>query len=321
MATEKTIVQIDASSLKKSHCFLRFYRQVVQGYKTRELFNDIEYGSAWHIFRQVLAETSDPDGAVKAAQDYFNQKTIDPHFIFKKSKEFLNVAHLTLTCKTYLDKFGVSKSFGNFEPLVVNGKPLVEQTFAIPFYSNEQVDILLVGTIDEIGKLDGGCYGIGDDKTTSQWDREGFLEQHSMSGQLLFYLYAIQWLGKEYPDSIFNEMSKNRIGCFINGVFLSAKGTTEFQRSRIFFFEEERLIELEITLEYLKNRIIYASRLGGLTREGIYNDTCHGKFNLPCEFIGSCKAPTVDAREKVLSNSFIQAPYEPLMFRKYDKTK
>jgi len=314
MTTEtKLVVQLDASGLKHTDCFLKFYRKIVCGYRGKDLDAGMEYGSAYHKFRETLAITHDPDTAVKVAQTYFLEKSVDKNFSYKKGKEWLNVAHLTVTCKAYLDKFGTGPSYGDFNPLVVDGKPLVEQTFALPFYNDDKIDVLLCGTIDEIGKLENGCYAICDDKTTSSWNRESYLNEHRMKVQLRFYVFAIHQLGKLYPDSIFAEMAQQRIGSAINGVFLSASKQTEFKRSDFFFYKQEDMEEMD---EFLKNLcIILSCNLVPTIRQGIYNDACSGKFATPCDFIGVCQAPA-EVRQQMLDNSFVKSEYSPLSFRK-----
>jgi len=304
------IIRLDASALKQSACFLKLWRIAVEGYRGRYTYNDTEFGSAIHVYLKELLEGRVPQEAKSAALAYFIKASNSQYFKIRPKKEHMGIAFLDLVC----DKLEVSR---DFDPLVVDGEVLVEKNFEIPFYENEDVSIRLTGTIDIIGKLrNSGLYCIGDYKTTSSWNKQQFLEGFEYSVQLPFYLLAIQELARLYPNSIFAEIGTKRIGCFIEGIFLSEKNFVESKRSEIWFYDSRRIQNLRGKLEAICKSIAWFQKEGILPfKDGFINDSCSGKFGYPCEFLGACLAPNDAAEQTILSNSLRQEDYNPLKFR------
>jgi len=303
-------IRIDASALKQSACFLKFWRTCIEGYRSKNLFNDIEFGSAFHIFVKEYTENKGIDFSIAAAQQYFISKATHPLFVTKKGKEWMNVGFLDLVCRKY-----AADAVRTFNPIVHKGEVLVEKNFEIPFYKSDNVEILLTGTIDIIGQIGNGCYCIGDYKTTGSWKQDEYLEAFEASVQLPFYLLAIQTLGELYPDSIFADMVQKPIGCFIYGVFLHKERIADFVQSKVWFFDEGRMEELKEQLHQLCAKIsVHIMTENTPMRYGMINDTCSGKYGQACEFLGACLRPKASAL--VLQNNFHKVDYNPLDFRK-----
>ncbi len=312
-------INIDASSLQYTHCFRRFYNKIVLGHSDHALpLNDIEYGSAWHHFRETLARTKDPMLAMQEGNKYFAARMAEG-MIFKEKKEHLNLNHLSQLFVRYYTEFGVEKSWGRYEYIKhpITGLPLVEQTFDIKFLEIGDFQFYLQGTMDGILLHPAGYVFFDDDKTTGEWNTKKFLEAFRLKPQLLFYRLGLELLS-ELPDGEwFKSLFEKRIGAKINAVFLKPEvDKVTFEQSRVFFFEDWEVQDMRAMLFKLCYRIENIISMTYLPeREGTFNDTCSGKYGIPCEFSGACGAPNEDIYEKILANFPVKL-YEPLNFRK-----
>lgn len=307
----KQIIRINASALRESSCMLRFYLTVIGGYSEKLNSTDIEYGTAVHKFIQSMALTKgDLTLSINVALKHFKNT---PNYVRGK-KLYLNEFHLTQTCIEYNDKIWGKKD-NSFELLTNSeGIPLVEQKFSIPYYCDDEVEVLIEGTIDAKGKIQQGCYCIQDVKTTGAWDRKDYFEQYEFSTQLMLYRWAVEWFAKngEAGNLYARMMEKGTIGCRIFGVFLNASKPTEFEASKVFFYSDEQMRDFEkdlraaifILVAYVKNKTFP-------TRQGLVNGACKSEWGL-CKFAPACKMPSQDAFNGILSAHYKQQPYEPL---------
>jgi len=303
------IIRIDASSLKNTACFLKFWRTCVEGYRAKETSASVEFGSAVHIFIKEFTEGKSFDVSYAMAAKYFIERTREPFFKVAKGKDFLTTGFLQLVCQKYTEQTH------KFTPLVHKGEVLVEKNFEIPFYETEHVSIRLTGTIDILGQIQNGCYCIGDYKTTSSWQQDEYLRNFESSVQLPFYLLAIQTMASKYPDSIFADMVQKPIGCFIYGIFLHKEKIAEFKQSDVWFFEEWRIQQLQEKVMQLSKDIDAIVKFGYTPPpDGLTTETCSGKYGQPCEFLGACLRPRASAL--VLQNNFVRRDYNPLDFRR-----
>jgi hypothetical protein len=311
------IVKIDASAISKASCFLRFARKVLGGYSEKgDLNNDMVYGTCVHIFCEEQVLQPEFFMAVNMAQKKFKSTKMK----VKDTKKHLDVLHLHKTCLAYGELYGEHREKDTFQPLVDTrtNKPMVEIKFALPIYKRGAHEILLCGTMDEIGKFNDGCVAIKDIKTTSLRDKEDYFKGYELSPQLMVYLYAFKWFARQFPDSIYAELLQRSglIGCFIEGVFLNSK-ETEFKRSKVMFFDDTTEAEFEILLMDLCKRLVdyMESDLPGEPfREGMLNGSCEVKYG-KCEFFNVCAAPTPEARRMMLESFFDRKPYDPLNLR------
>ncbi len=101
--TGKHIVVLDASAVRTSSCMLRIWHTVINGYRQKVMPNDVEYGSAFHLF---VSEMKRNEGnmhlAMKEASSYWRNT---PMFI-KPKKTYLNETHLQMTCMQYWEYVG-----------------------------------------------------------------------------------------------------------------------------------------------------------------------------------------------------------------------
>lgn len=321
MSSPPKIIRIDASSLANLHCFRRFYKSIILGYVPKEgiLLNDIEYGSAWHIFRESLITQRDEALAITKATKYFLQKKKEG-MIFKAKAEYLNEGHLAMLCMKYIEQFGYEKSWGRYSLLKdpQTNMPLIEQNFSIPFYKSALVEIMLQGTLDELVQHPAGYNILGDDKTTRSWNIKKYLKEYNLKPQLLFYRCMLDYLSEQEGGDFYKELLKTRLGCRINGIFLKeAISECQFEQSEVFFFSQEQLDEFKFNLKQLCEKIerFVFNNIDLPTREGMFNGTCSGNFG-DCEFSSCCAASREEVASSLLNNYFIQREYKPLEFRK-----
>lgn len=324
MIADKKIIRIDASALKDAACIRRLFLNIVLGYRTKKLSNDLLYGSAFHYCVEVYDRTQDTNQALAAAIGLFNSE-ID-NYVIKDSAKFLDVGHLTNTCLKYFREVKTNSIFTSIEPLLKN-VTLTEEKVSIPFYADAKVIVLLEGTIDGIVKIINGCPAIKDWKTTRAHDRRDFFDAFSMSVQLRTYLWMLQWIIKNKPDC---ELSRKltefpKIGCFIYAAFLTPSGA-EFERSRVFMFGNEEMTEYESLLleevECLVGAYLCYDTTGALPlAQGMINGTCK-TYNTQCKYFNACSScvNTQEGEDKgellkrTLDNHFIKVPYLPLTF-------
>lgn len=301
------IIQIDSTLLRQSSCNFRLYLMIVAQKQAPMLYNDIEYGTAFHKFVATFTQTEgDLAVATREARDYFDSRKMSIRY----KKQHLNTTHLLRTCFDY-QEFAEKNS--DFQVLRdADNKALVEVKFSIPFLSSEGIDILLCGTIDKIGKFKNGCYAIGDYKTTSTWDKDIFLSDFILSSQLYIYVYAFKRMCSMANNSAIQALSTQNVGCFVEGVFLSPNESTEFKRSPIFFPKTEQLQEFEQSLLDISYRIIEMVKQKQVPPpNGILNGSCtSGKYR--CNYFNVCASPDKVSQGHILRNQFVDKPWSPL---------
>lgn len=323
---KKRIIRFDASSIKDSACFRKFWLTVVEGYKEKLTNHDTHYGTCFHKCAETIERTGgDVQAGVKAATDCW--RDAEPYLHIKDKKKFLNVGHLTMACNLYGQQRKVNSIFTSLEyhKNPDNGEPLVEQKFSIPVYEDEQYLFLLQGTIDGIGFIKGGCNAIADWKTTSSYAQEEYLEGYRLSPQMLVYFYGLWWYLKHYPNSpIARVLGTKALAVFIYGAFLSAGKIVEFQRSQLLWFGEEDVNYLEV---YIHNLIRFVLRyLGTLSPDrlpppdGMLNGTCVSPTGFKCKFFNACAARTAQGgggdkmTRHILDSTFKRKEYLPFQF-------
>lgn len=310
----KQIIHINGSLLRESACRLRTFLKGTIGYK--ELINsaNIEYGQAFHKFAQSLATTNgDVQLSMLAAFNYFK----NTEMIYSRTNQWMTLGHLSATCLDFYEKvwnkeerdFEIVKSYG--------GAPLVEQKFSIPYYSDDEVDVLIEGTIDMKVKVFNGCYAIGDYKTTAGWDKAKFFLPYRLSNQLMLYRWAVEWHAAKYPNSIYAEMVAKRLHCFVQGIFLTKDGGADFERSEYIYYSDDTMEEfrslLDDKVEEIMNEVNNATKYPGYRplKEGIINGACKTEWGT-CPFLGACSSPDEKSFWGILDGQFKKEEYNPL---------
>jgi hypothetical protein len=309
---QKTLIILDASALKESACGLRLFRNVVLGYRGKLNYNDIEFGSAFHLFRKIFREKGMAGMAegMMAATDYFNNKPM----LVKHNKKYLDVLFLQKTCLSYATTY----ENDNFKPVVDGGEALLELTFSFPYYVDDEVEILMAGTMDEIGKFINGTYAVCDAKTSSVWNIEDYFRSYYLSPQLLFYRWTLRKYAEMFPDTIYAKINMHDVALFIDGIFYKGKDAEPiFKRSEVFLFEDAKLNEFEQLLHREVMKLVAdvkkfrADPTYQPMRQGMINGACETVYG-HCKYHAACAAKQAEWSEAVLKNNFVQRFYNPL---------
>lgn len=318
----KIAIILDASALSNSSCMLRMFRDTVIGYKETYLNNDTHFGTAFHAFRAKYRETGDDLRAMADAIKTWNEESV----LVKDKKKYLTTGFLTHVCQSYVDKYQDDK----FEKVKLpDGRFLIEPVtkFAFPFIITDTVEVLLAGTMDEIGKWRNGGYSIADAKTTSSWKYNDFLDKFWLSPQFLTYRFTLQEYAKLNPGSIWEEIEATNPSCFVDGVFYGScsetgeqVATVKFARNREPYIQfkkadlemYERLLRVKIN--QLLEAIAHWQKTKKLPdKEGIINGACNNVFG-ECKYAKVCKATDWEQRDALLGREFKIQKYNPLNF-------
>lgn len=309
----KIIIRVDASALKNGSCDLALYNTVINGYTYSCNNNDVEFGTATHLFLKHMCLTGGDFGkAIPASQEYFRNKPMN----VKKQKGYLNEVHLAKVSIEYWEWLKTNDDFQIM--LKEDGTPAVEITFSNKYYEDDEVIVFLEGTIDKFGRIRNGCYAFGDYKTTSSRDIEIFFDGFELSTQLKFYYINLFLFAELNPTSFIAEVCKNTIGAFIDGIFLWGKAETKFQRSRVFFFTPEEIALYKLMLNHKIMKLVdYVKYKKIPYPEGMITDTCSKPENSSggnwrCRYWRMCAAVNDVARQHILNKDFVVKPYEPL---------
>ena len=313
----KRIIRIDASALKQSQCFLRFWNIVIEGYKEPIVNNDIQYGTAVHKFISTMMETGNIQQAYKDAEAAYSIP-----MRWKPKKHFMDVKHLKQTCFYLWESFISTESQFEIVQYEKDDKlvPAIEVNFALPYYTDDIIEVLLCGTIDQIGKIKNGNFALRDFKTTSSWNQTEYLDGYELDPQLIFYKLCLQLFSKLYPSSTLGKIGATPLNGFIDGIFLKPDATKlECKRSKIFDIRQPLVDEMKMLIDYMIKKVsdhLAFSTTGYCIRDGILNGSCNTKFG-PCMFTQVCASPDDIAKEFFLKK-FIKREYNPLAFGKIE---
>lgn len=337
MTSSKTIIKLDASALKESSCLLRTFYTIHKGYRQAINTIDVQYGLAFHAFvARMKLGNGDFSAAIREAKELFAKPSI-----MKTKKVYMTEQHLLKTCmdywtqvamvdewKTVIHEIQILNTPENPEVIGSKLEPLVELKFALPYYQDDEVEVMLCGTIDDIcRKGDNGIYAIRDYKTTSSWNIREYMEGYRLSPQLIFYVFIMQLYAKHYPDSIVAKIvgaSGMQLGAMIEGIFLKGEAKSpEFVKSEIFYYKAQQMEEFKFILDCKIKEIVEMiwslkeseSMNGTYTppRYGMLNGSCTTIYG-QCKFADACSANDSRAREHVLNNNFIVKAFNPLTY-------
>ena len=305
----KLVIKLDASAAKESSCIRRLYWNIVKGYRVSLQANDVEFGTAFHIFRKIIrTDKTLLSEALDKTCNYFSEK---PMYI-KPKKKYLDLEYLKQVCSMYY--VNVVQDDDHIPIVTPSGEALLEQKFSLPYYTDEDVDILVCGTIDELGVITKGAHYIMDAKTTSMWNQDEFLNNYTLDAQMRWYAWCIYQYAKYFPDSIVAQFATHNFGIKIDGIFLSGKDKFEFKRSSLFPITKRDIMEFELLLNDLVTSLVRSVKSNILPfRQGTINGSCITKYG-PCKFFGPCAAPDDIATGHILKNNFVQVDYNPLNF-------
>lgn len=160
------------------------------------------------------------------------------------------------------------------KPYFVDGEPLVEKTFAVPLYEDEELLILLTGVTDLIADWNNGRYPV-DHKSYSSWFKPAI-----MSNQFHGYCFATQS----------NSLLVNRIGL--------GRKTGENERVVVSYTDGE--------LEEWKKNTIYEIRAHyAMMQKGWYRRNFEA-----CEEYGGCRYKMLCNAKPELRDTLIKVNYK-----------
>jgi len=303
----KVRIRFNASAAKESACLLRTWLTVIEGYKESVPNNDIVFGSAIHAYIKTMHLTN---GNFALASQEALAVWNTPKKIKPKKEYMENTTYLLLTCQQVWTAL-MGREFKTLTD--VNGVPLVEKQFSIPYYVDDKVEVTLEGTIDDLCKHTHGAYAVNDYKSTSLWDKEGYLLGYELSPQLMFYVMAVEHYGKEFPDSIFAAMTKHGVHSFVTGIFLAGRDKdVEIHNSAVIKFADDKMQEFRTMLHNTIMRLVQHVHAGTKPmREGMFNGACQTVYGL-CKFFSVCNAKDETLARYMLKIYFKQTAYDPL---------
>lgn len=343
----KLIINLDATALGHSACIKDLYLTVVGelgddgqsagGYREKSTSASLVYGVAIHEYLNVCYKTrGDLSRATKAALKSFDVPKAAPG----KSKDFLaDTKHLTSVGYNIWNDYCLTDSSFSLLELelpcyMCKGKgaigdtkimcptclgansylqPASEVTFSIKYWEDESIIVNLCGTIDKIGKFHNGCYAIGDWKTTSAWDNNGYFQQYELSRQLRIYLLALRLMSHAHPDSTLGKIGAQQVGCFIDAIFLNAEANkTTVKRSDVFQISPNDLDAFQLTLDDKIQQLVKAIKTGYIPKEGILNGSCIKPYS-KCAYWDICRTNDQVGRI-LLKQNFRQWSFNPLLY-------
>ena len=296
---------LDASALSLSACTYKLWMTTVEGYKPKLSTINIEVGTAFHKFRNIIREegpSAFPKACVEAKQ---HLATAEYAPTTKYNAYLADPVYLMRVCSEYMIKY----EHDNLQPLHL------EMRFCFPFYVDDYVEVLIAGTIDEIGKLDSGIFVLCDCKTTSAANAKDKLASYLLSNQLMFYYWVLKLYGQQFPDTSIGEVCAGDIAIMIDGVFFRGKEKVEFERSEYWLpprwitDEYARVITQKITnlcTEF--SRHIKAGTVPA--KDGLVHNVCT-LFN-KCDYFYHCSAVDEFVADVMLKRHLVQKHYNPL---------
>jgi len=324
--TTRTTIWLDPSAIKESGCILRLYNMLVNGYTQGVHANDLEFGSAFHAYRNAYTNALHDSEAnaifttnselisfaqvkgVQAGLHYWDNTKM----YVKWNKKFLTREYLEMTCNKYEQHYRTNGD--EYEVVSIGEKPLVELRIPYPYYVTPEGDIefILCGTIDKLIKHKSlGYYAISDYKTTAMWKIDDYFNSYRLSCQMIAYKLMLRKYAELYPNSLVAEISKSNLGCVIDGIFTATAGP-KFERSAPIYYSEGQMREFEDGLKRIIDRLCQAIRDPSIVyREGMLNGSCEKVYG-PCQYFEACCANSDDEREVIMDNKFTKRQYNPL---------
>ncbi len=296
------VIKLDASLYSQSACPRRLFYLGARGlvYDTKSY--KMEYGTAFHKALQEYYTTGDTKKALAIALEHYCQPDI--HI---PDSDFRDAGHLAATLTQY---FSTYEKFDGLKPDMSDEGPMLEQRFAIPYDTDgERIDVVLCGTIDMIGTLN-GMPVLVDHKTTSLTAVDRYLDSYYNSPQMMMYTMVYKHLFPDEDRSV-----------VINGIFLSRSGRNKFRRSTLITFPDHVLTEFENHVRTVVKSFMAGIRRvvdDGETPENVFlpNFTCcETKFGT-CNFSPVCTTPRAEDRETIIGTTFTtRNTYDPLQFQ------
>lgn len=304
LQTNKQIFMLDISLIKDSDCLRKIQHIHEDGLYSTYAQYKMDYGTAIHKFIAHWESGKTVSDSLQLAMNWFLQKCADVPV-----GDFRTFDHMVETCKAYTRRYGEGRDI--IKPKRLNGQLCIELPFAYPWKSTPYYDIILCGTVDKIGTIDGrSC--LVDHKVTALWKKDDFFTSFELDPQLCFYSYMTKLLGLSEDfmpgivDGIFikkpTEKTKNKVTGKLE-VNTEWNGVS-FERSPLIEFSNEHMLEFREWLDYKITQIEQAY----LTQKWGKNFNCCSDVFGMCQFSNLCLG-------RVPKEMFKVREYNPLKFQ------
>lgn len=319
--TTRITVIIDPSTAKESDCAYKFRLMNLEGWRKELQKSSLTFGSAVHraiahrlknrvekkvekllakedgtkAYESVIETIDSPtilDIIRDASEWYINSRTE-----YGKS-DFRTPAFLVETLKQYFDTYA-------FDPFQTN-TDLVELPFAYKFELFEDLDVefMLCGVVDRIGKQGPVPFMFQDTKTSSSNSPDQYLREYETSFQMMTYTWVLRQVFEltYYPPYQID-------GIFMKGNWRTQERGVVFKRSDII---DPRPDLVEEHIEWLRQR---CRKIAEDIRSGKHLrnfSRCITTFGA-CEYYRVCTAQEA-FRSGILESEFVQKRYDPATF-------
>lgn len=296
--TGRYIILYSASSHVDSSCPKRMWFKLIQGIQPPgSIGHEAEYGVAFHRGLKAFYSGQAEDQCISQALDYYTKVEVP-------ESDWRTSAHLLNCLMQYMSshKNDILRPHKDIE-----GKPLLERGFVLPFYSTPRIEFNLVGIIDFEG-LYSSRDVIVDHKTTATYDTQSYLNGYKLSPQLLLYKLAHKMLHLNGDP-----------GCLINGIFLAKSGKNTFCRSDVFEFSKRQLESFRLQL--LDKAVTICNKFENVLNGADFNlefpenyICCQGRYRSLCSYVPICSQDNQSDRDMIIGNDYERRVYNTEIF-------
>ncbi len=317
----KKIIYMDASTLKDSACLKKVWFNNIKGFKRKgeEAKNfKAAYGTAVHKALELYYCGRSVVDCIKAAIHYYNE--FETEALMSDWSNWLHTEHLRQTLTLYfllhpLGECGIDVLKDG------DGKPILEQKFCLPYWSNDEYELALTGIIDMQCNYF-GTRSILDHKTHSLTMFDGknpvkkFLSRFKMNVQTQFYSMIDKLLNKRsfYLPVVVNGFFMKKptekaakAGVF-DGVLLERGGPIEYSDAQMHEFAN-----------WLEQKLALVTKLLSTTdpEKAFFNTferSCCDNYG-GCKYYGVCETSDLTTQYLTLGSDFDTVEYNPLKWR------
>ena len=315
----KHTIYLDPSALKKTACTRQYWLACQEGMipKGSQDKASTFFGTCLHNYAEVWANTGEPDASISTVKMWNEKAEKLSYTTGRSSNEYLVAGKLVESMLIVREFLEADKEMEILpDPNGQNGKKMTEYKFAIPLFSDENVNVIVCGTIDKLCRQKRGLYMVGDYKFSRKWgDPYAFLRAYKLDPQPRTYLWAVRWYARQFPNSIFAAMvNHGPLGFFIDGGFHSKNDPIQMQRSDVMIESDEEIEEFDHMLmqaasNLVANYYFYKDKMPA--RDGIVKGICKTIYG-DCEYAPICKQNSHTGQLAVLNQKYEHRAWEPL---------
>lgn len=271
------VIRDHTSVITAKTCLRKYFLQIVLGFRPRQTKEYFAFGSAYHHFREVLAQSNDLTKSLASVLAYWKKHGKDP--VPDTQYDFLTGGRLLLSCNVAYQHVQKEKKTGQFEVIGV------EQPFQVMLKDGKTA---IGGRADQIVRWNGKLWGR-DFKTSSKM---GKFYDRTLEPNNQFTLYTLGET-KLHGERVLGQLVEVLYNTKKEGPKIVPLTT---QRTA------EQLDKYEDDLIWFENSILAKCR---------EDDTYPmEESNCPfCPFHSVCKQPTEGAMMAQLEQYFTQIPW------------